>query len=274
MTQYRKSRTGEVQNEMPRAKKSLGQNFLVDQRVIDGIIEAFHPAKHDTVVEIGPGRGALTERLVGLVDKLYALEFDRTLVPILRERFSDHENFFVLENDALAFDFAELKTDEKRVRLIANLPYNISTAILQRLFAYPDVFEDCVLMFQREVAQRIMAPPGTSDRGYLSVMTELYFHSEVIFDVPPEAFRPVPKVWSTVMRLSSQKPRRLSNDGFERLVAEGFAQKRKTMGNNLKRAFPAHLEALSAASIDPSRRAETLTLDEWLRLSEAIASQQ
>jgi 16S rRNA (adenine1518-N6/adenine1519-N6)-dimethyltransferase len=129
-------------------------------------------------------------------------------------------------------------------------------------------------MFQREVAERITAPPGTRDRGYLSVMTELYFHAEVIFDVPPEAFRPQPKVWSTVMRLTPLRPARRSNDLFERLVAEGFAQKRKTIGNNLKRGFPGYLTALSSSAIDPSRRAETLTLDEWLRLSEAIASHQ
>ena len=274
MTQHRNLKASEYSKEVPRPKKSLGQNFLEDPSVIDRIIKAFAPAKDDTVVEIGPGRGALTEKLVGVVGRLYALEFDSTLIPVLRDRFSANGNFVLLENDALTFDFSGLRTGDEQIRLIANLPYNISTAILQRLFAYAEVFEDCVLMFQREVAERITAPPGTRDRGYLSVMTELYFNAQVIFDVAPEAFRPRPKVWSTVMRLTPVIPPRRSNDLFERLVAEGFAQKRKTISNNLKRRFPGYLAALSSSGIDPLRRAETLTLDEWLRLSEAIASHQ
>jgi 16S rRNA (adenine1518-N6/adenine1519-N6)-dimethyltransferase len=256
----------------PKARKSLGQNFLVDRSVIQRIIALFDPAKDDTVLEIGPGHGALTEKLIGLAGKLYALEFDRSLIPLLRDSFAGNDNFVLLEEDALAFDFATLREGDKPLRLIANLPYNISTAILQRLFDYPGLFKDCVLMFQREVARRIMAPPGTKDRGYISVMTELYFSADALFDVPPGAFRPVPKVWSSVIRLTSLQPPNRSNTLFGRVVAAGFAQKRKTLGNNLKRDFSNYLAALSAATIDATRRAESLTLDEWLRLSEAIAS--
>ena len=256
------------------AKKSLGQNFLVDESFVERILEAFEPTKDDVVLEIGPGRGALTEKLIQHAGKVYSLELDRDLAPLLREKFAEYANFLLIEGDALNINFGNIEPDGRTLRLIANLPYNISTPILQRLFAYPEVFSDCVLMFQREVAQRIMAPPGKSDRGYLSVMTELYFSTDALFDVPPGAFRPVPKVWSSVIRLTTRQPPLRSNEVFEKVVSAGFAQKRKTIGNNLKREFSNYLAALSAAKIDPKLRAESLTLDEWLRLSEAIASDE
>jgi 16S rRNA (adenine1518-N6/adenine1519-N6)-dimethyltransferase len=264
-------REAEGRSLKPRAKRSLGQNFLVDKTIVERIVSAFDPGPDDVALEIGPGHGALTSILVDRVRKLYALEFDRTLVPILRERFSGKTNFEVIEDDALEFDFTELATAEGRIRLIANLPYNISTAILQRLFEYPGLFSDCVLMFQREVADRIMAPPGTKDRGYLSVMTELYFDAELLFDVPPGAFRPVPKVWSSVIKLTP-KNEHDAPQNFSRIVGAGFSQKRKTIGNNLKVLFPDYRHALEQAGIDPQLRAEALSLDEWLRLSEAISS--
>ena len=255
----------------PFAKKSLGQNFLVDRNIVEKIVAAVDPASTDRILEIGPGRGALTELLLDRAGIVYAIEFDRTLIPFLADKFRDRPNFILIEDDALSFDFGSLTDPDSRLRLVANLPYNISTAILQRLFDYPELFSDCVLMFQREVAERIMASPGTKDRGYLSVMTELYFLSERLFEVPPTAFRPVPKVWSCVISLTSRQQSLRPSNVFERVVAAGFAQKRKTISNNLKRDFPDHLDALSAATIDPMRRAETLTLDEWLRLSEAIS---
>ena len=256
----------------PFAKKSLGQNFLVDRNIVEKIVAGVDPRSDDRVLEIGPGRGALTELLLDGAGIVYAIEFDRALVPFLADKFRDRSNFTLIEDDALSFDFGKLADPDSRLRLVANLPYNISTAILQRLFDYAGLFSDCVLMFQREVAERIMAPPGTKDRGYLSVMTELYFESDKLFDVPPDAFRPVPKVWSSVIRLTPRQQPHRPNDRFERVVAAAFAQKRKTIGNNLKRDFPDHLDALSAATIDPMRRAESLTLEEWLRLSEAVSS--
>ena len=261
-----------MQQRTPFAKRSLGQNFLTDESIIARILSAFDPKPDDVVLEIGPGRGALTEKLLARARHVYALEFDRDLALLLVDRFGDRDNFTLVEGDALKLDFADLGRGDRKLRLIANLPYNISTAILQRLFDYAGVFEDCVLMFQREVAQRVMAPPGTKDRGYLSVMTELYFSAEPLFDVPPGAFRPVPKVWSSVIRLTSVPRPPARSDVFERLVAAGFAQKRKTIANNLKNEFSNYLNALSTAGIDPRRRAESLTLDEWLRLSGAIAS--
>ena len=250
------------------AKKSLGQNFLEDQNVIEKILRAFDPKPEDRVLEIGPGRGALTERLIERSGSVYALEFDRDLAPLLAARFGGRENFTLVEGDALKIDFREIAGGRK-LRLIANLPYNISTAILQRLFSCAAVFEDCLLMFQREVVERITAKPGTTDRGYLTVLAEAHFLVERLFDVPPTAFRPVPKVWSSVVRCVPRIDVVFDNAKLEAIVSLSFSQKRKTIFNNLKLKYADAEVLLSKAGIDPQRRAETLTLDEWLTLVDA-----
>ena len=251
----------------PFAKKSLGQNFLVDAGVVERIVAAVDPGPNDRVLEIGPGRGALTAMLLDRAGMVYAIEFDRTLVPFLADKFRDRRNFEVIEDDALSFDFRILCDKSESLRLVANLPYNISTAILQRLFDYPDVFSDCVLMFQREVVDRISARPGEKDRGYLTVLTEMNFVVERLFDVSPAAFRPVPKVWSSVVRLRPRVGRGYDESRFREIVSTAFAQKRKTILNNLKLRFPDAAAMLEAAGIDPKRRAETLSLEEWLNLA-------
>lgn len=254
-------------SKKPFAKRSLGQNFLVDTMTIDRIIKAFSPSSDDTVVEIGPGRGALTERLVELARLVFAIEFDRDLAALLQERFGGKDNFRLVEADALSYDFTEL-ADGGRARLIANLPYNISTAILQRLAEQAGVFSDCVLMFQREVVDRITAPPGNTDRGFLTVVTEASFSVERLFDVPPGAFRPAPKVWSSVVRLRPLRiPSNIDRSRFRELVAVAFGQKRKTILNNLKSRYSNASQMLEAAGIDPRRRAESLSLDEWIKLA-------
>ena len=247
----------------PFAKRSLGQNFLVDQSVVERIVGALDPQQDDVVLEIGPGRGALTEHLVAPAGELVVLEYDDSLAAQLVERFRDHPNFRLIKGDALDIDFAGISPGRK-LRLISNLPYNISTAVLQRLFDYPAVFSDCVLMFQREVVDRISAAPGTKDRGYLTVLTEAHFTVEKLFDVPPNSFRPAPKVYSSVVRLTPRITRGSQSAMFRKLVAAAFQQKRKTLANNLKREFPDI--AFDKAGIDPSRRAETLSLDEWIAL--------
>lgn len=258
------------EQDMPAAKRSLGQNFLVDPNIVDRIIDAFDPRPEDTVLEIGPGHGALTEKLVDRVDKLFALEFDNRLARLLREKISDRANFAVVEDDALTIDFRSLSSPGYKLRLIANLPYNISTAVLQRLFEFPDVFSDCVLMFQREVVERITARPGTKERGYLTVLTEAYFSVEYLFDVPPGAFRPVPKVWSSVVRLRPKAETPADPAAFRELVSVAFGQKRKTILNNLKSKYPDAEGVLRASEIEPARRAESLELVEWLRLVRSI----
>lgn len=256
-----------------KAKKSLGQNFLVDESVVGRIIGAFDPKRHDVVLEIGPGHGALTRQLLSAVRNLYAIEFDRNLAAQLRETFRGLEGFTLLEDDALTIDFRKLRdASGGPMRLIANLPYNISTVILQRLFEVREVFSDCTLMFQREVVERITASPGTKERGYLTVMTAAYFDVEYLFDVSPAAFEPRPKVWSSVVRLVPTNTVVVDPDGFSELVSTAFAQKRKTIANNLKARYGDYIAALESAGIAPSRRAETLTLDEWLRLHSVLKS--
>jgi 16S rRNA (adenine1518-N6/adenine1519-N6)-dimethyltransferase len=255
---------------IPFAKKSFGQNFLVDETYIRKIVEAVAPSGDDLVIEIGPGRGALTQMLLEKAGKVVALELDRDLHPFLTREFGPIENFELIDGDALNFDFAALAAKHsKKAKIVANLPYNISTAILQRLIDQRQGFSEMVLMFQREVVERITAPPGSGERGFLTVWVEAYLDAEHLFDVPPRAFRPSPKVHSSVARLMPKDeagirigdPRR-----FRKLVSAGFAQKRKTILNNLKNVAEMVGDAvalLDSAGIDPKRRAETLTLDEW-----------
>lgn len=258
-------------SRQPFAKKSLGQNFLVDHNYIDKIVRAVDPREGDTVIEIGPGRGAITERLVDSGANVHAIELDRELVPLLRERFADDENFSVTEADATEVDIAELIPNSPHsIKLVANLPYYISTAILQRLAEQKEVFSTLVLMFQKEVVDRITAQPGNSDRGYLTVLVETAFIVEKLFDVPPNAFRPVPKVTSSVARLIPKSNSISDPDKFRDLVSKAFLQKRKTILNNLKTHFPNAYEALLKANIDPTRRAESMSLDEWEALFLAI----
>ena len=158
----------------PRAKKRLGQNFLVDAGVVERIVGALGPRADETVVEIGPGRGAVTERLVGRAGRVVAVEFDRELAALLRGRFGGREDFALIEADALKVDFCEAVAPAESARVVANLPYNISTAILQRLLAERRCLAEMVLMLQREVVERITAGPGDAERGYLSVLVEAY----------------------------------------------------------------------------------------------------
>ena len=268
----------------PRAKKSLGQNFLVDEGYARRIVGALAPRADETIVEIGAGRGALTSLLLEGAGRIVAVEFDRGLVPILRERFASRDNFRLVEADALTLDFCAAIAPAERARIVANLPYNISTAILQRLIEQRRCVAEMVLMLQREVVERITAPPGSTERGYLTVLVEAHYSAAALFDVPPAAFRPVPKVWSTVVRLQARE--RMIGVEDERLlwriVSTGFAQRRKTINNNLRSApedLRARIESaggsallLEAARVAPTRRAETLTLDEWAAIARALES--
>lgn len=197
----------------PHPSKALGQNFLVNEGVINKIIDALDPVSDETIVEIGPGRGALTSRLINKAGRLVAVEFDRNLIPILEAQFSNHENFRLVYDDALQVDFCAEITPAKSARVVANLPYNISTAILQRLIAQRGCLTELVLMLQREVVDRITATPGSKERGYLSVLVEACCETEKLFDVAPGSFRPVPKVWSSVVRLKFRREKSQTCNG-------------------------------------------------------------
>ena len=176
-----------------RAKKSFGQNFLVDSSVIENIVAAISPSDGETIIEIGPGRGALTERLIESASRVVAIEFDRDLLPPLRRQFGDARNFELIEDDALQVDLCSAIAPAKTARLVANLPYYISTAILQRLLEQRGCLTELVLMLQREVAARITAAPSTSERGYLSVLVEAQSEVEKLFDVRQQRFIQCPK---------------------------------------------------------------------------------
>jgi 16S rRNA (adenine1518-N6/adenine1519-N6)-dimethyltransferase len=256
--------------------KRLGQNFLRDSRTINRIIEAFAPAANETVLEIGPGTGALTSILVERAGRVVAVEFDRKLTSLLTERFGKRENFKLVSADALQTRFCDEIKPAEHARLVANLPYNISTAILQRLIAQRHCLTEMVVMLQREVVERIMSPAGSSERGFLSVLIEGYCETEKLFDVAPGAFRPPPKVWSSVMRLTFRSAIAVKVKDEELLwatVSAGFAQKRKTILNNLRHSSGRVQETvqknggasivLCKAGIELQRRAETLTIEEW-----------
>jgi 16S rRNA (adenine1518-N6/adenine1519-N6)-dimethyltransferase len=270
---------------MTSAKRRFGQNFLVDRAVIDRIVAAVSPRPDETIIEIGPGSGALTTRLLERTGRLVAIEFDRDLVPSLREKFGGAANFHLIEADALTTNFCAAIAPAQRTRVVANLPYNIATAVLQRLIDQRNCISEMTLMLQREVVDRITAAAGSTERGYLSVLVDAYCEAEQLFDVAPQAFRPVPKVRSTVVNLRD-RPKIAVEVKDEALlwqiVSAGFAQRRKTILNNLRDAPPNIQELLKKrggasivlcdACIPPLRRAETFTLEEWALLVSAIVS--
>lgn len=253
----------------PFAKKSFGQNFLTDDNYINKIIAAVNPQKDEIVIEIGAGRGALTEKLVESGANVIAIEFEREMISVLKERFGKAENFQLIETDALKVDYKNLDNRTSHLadcKLVANLPYNISTAILQKLIEQREVFSELVLMFQREVAEKITAQVGNSERGFLSVLAQNYLEPEKLFDVPPTAFRPAPKVWSSVIRLIPKKVIIENETLFRQTIAAGFVQRRKTILNNLKLKFKNAEKILEDSEIDSKRRAETLNIEEWRKI--------
>jgi 16S rRNA (adenine1518-N6/adenine1519-N6)-dimethyltransferase len=272
-------------NAVHRPSKSLGQNFLVDQRVIKRIIDALRPVPGETIIEIGPGRGALTESLVESHVRLVAIEFDRNLIPVLCEKFAANSNFVLVPGDALNVDYCALIEPAYHARVIGNLPYNVGTAIVQRLLQERRCVSEMILMLQKEVVDRMTASPGSKDRGYLSVVVEAYSTAERLFDVAPGSFRPAPKIWSTVVRIlpkqdlgASIKDEKL----FWQLVSAGFSQRRKTILNNLRTAPSPLQETIKAyggasivlcqAEVGLQRRAETLSLEEWVQIAKVLAN--
>lgn len=268
-----------------KAKKSLGQNFLIDRNISARIVNALAPRAGETIFEIGPGQGALTEHLINSRARLIAIEFDRELVPPLKGKFALADNFSIVETDALHTDFCALLTANspgvKSARLISNLPYNISTAVVQRLIEQRLCLTEMVLMLQREVVERLAAPPSTPERGFLSVLVQMYCEVAKLFNVAPGAFRPAPKVWSTVVRLRPRAVVEIEDDElFVKLLSACFAQRRKTIANNL-RAAPETIQTrliqaggivsvLTKSEIAPERRAETLSLTEWAKLTRLL----
>ncbi|RMG04826.1 MAG: ribosomal RNA small subunit methyltransferase A [Acidobacteria bacterium] len=266
---------------MPSAKKSLGQNFLVNPGYIDRIITALDPGETDRIIEIGPGKGAITKRLVQSGALVFAIEIDPRLSDFLRQQIGNNDRFKLIVDDALKIDFKDLLDEtQERAKLVANLPYYISTAILQRLILQRNCFDFMVLMFQKEVADRLVAEAGSSGRGYLTVLAETFLQIERLFDVPPSAFRPVPKVWSSVLKIKPLLEVSIDIETYSKILEISFAHKRKMLFNNLRRSDfmglseDDWLEVLRRSGILPSCRAEDLTRQQWMKLYEVLKSRR
>ncbi len=259
-----------------RHKKALGQHFLHDPSYLARIVAAIRPGADDLMVEIGPGLGALTRPLLEKLTHLHVVEFDRDLVPRLRAEFPE-TRLTVHEADALKFDFASLLPspagggaggEDRLLRVVGNLPYNISSPILFHLAEYADQVRDMHFMLQKEVVDRMAAAPDTPDYGRLSVMLQARFRVMKLFNVPPGAFNPPPKVDSAVVRLAPLAAEAVpyrDAQRFAEIVARAFGQRRKTLRNTLKGLVEA--EVMAGLGIDPQRRGETLSVEEFARLA-------
>ncbi|HYK36636.1 16S rRNA (adenine(1518)-N(6)/adenine(1519)-N(6))-dimethyltransferase RsmA [Alloacidobacterium sp.] len=247
-------------------KPKLGQNFLTDRSASSRIVEALGDISEKTVVEIGPGNAAITELLAQKAHRLIAVELDRALAANLKRRFAGSQ-VEVIEQDILIFDLASLRDSDEKLLVIGNLPYYITSDILLHLFRYHNVISRAVLMMQREVADRVAAAPGSRDYGLLSATTQLYAQVEKLMTLPPGAFAPPPKVYSSVLRLTFAT--RFSElgvdaDGFIAFLRQCFAQKRKTLVNNLRAAgfdAPGIARVVEASGISGQARAEAVSLE-------------
>lgn len=250
------------------ARKSLGQHFLHDPAVIQRIVDTIKPARDDFVIEIGGGQGALTRPLLEALDQLQVIEADSRFVPVL-EALAPRDRLSIHHADALKFDFSELIGNDLPARIAGNLPYNISTPLLFHFLRYRHLIQDMHLMLQKEVVDRMTASPGNKTYGRLTIMLAAWTDIEACFDIGPGAFKPPPKVQSTVVRIGLRKTPKfpISNeDNFRKLVALAFSMRRKTLRRILKGQLSA--EAIAAAGFDPSARPETLRPEDFARLSE------
>jgi 16S rRNA (adenine1518-N6/adenine1519-N6)-dimethyltransferase len=252
-------------------RKRFGQNFLHDHSVIHSIIFSIQANPGQHWVEIGPGQGALTEPLLNHGVRLDVVELDRDLVVLLKSKFQQYPDLHIHSADALRFDFTALADGDEKLRIIGNLPYNISTPLMFHLLESAHCIEDMHFMLQKEVVDRICAPPGSKKYGRLSVMMQFYCMPELLFEVPPESFEPIPQVMSAIVRLVPHpQPPVVVNDKakFNQVVTQAFSQRRKTLRNSLKKLMAE--EDMVALGIDPTLRAETLSLAEFARLSNSL----
>ncbi len=253
-----------------RAKKRFGQHFLTDPGVTDAILRAIHATKDDVVVEIGPGRGAITNSLAASSGHLHAVELDRNLVAVLRHQYADNPNVTIHQADALSFDFASLGD---RLRIVGNLPYNISTPLLFHLLNFRDSIVDMHFMLQKEVVDRMAAGPGSKTYGRLGIMLGCHLNIESLFDVDKSAFDPPPDVMSAVVRLDP-----LPSNAFDiqdstllaSIVSAAFMKRRKTIRNALREQ--AELVDFEAVGIDPGLRPEQISIDKYVELSNHLST--
>ncbi|MBS6500697.1 16S rRNA (adenine(1518)-N(6)/adenine(1519)-N(6))-dimethyltransferase RsmA [Clostridium tertium] len=256
--------------------KSLGQNFLIDDSVPRDIVAGAEVDENDLVIEIGPGVGTLTAQLLNKAKKVIAIELDNDLIPILNQEIGDNPKFTLIHKDALKVNFNEIIGEEKSVKLVANLPYYVTTPIIVKLLKEGYNFKSLTIMIQKEVAERMNADPGNKDYGSLSLLVQYYCNTKIVRRVPPQCFIPRPKVDSIVIRLDklSEPKVKVENEKlFFDIIRNSFNMRRKTLWNGVKNIglSKENLElAFNEANIDPKRRGETLTIEEFATLSDKI----
>jgi 16S rRNA (adenine1518-N6/adenine1519-N6)-dimethyltransferase len=258
-----------------RARKRFGQNFLHDPHIIRRIVQAVNAQPDDHLVEIGPGQGAITEGLITSGAQLDVIELDRDLIPGLLASFVTRPNFKLHNADALRFDFRSLRKHSEPLRIVGNLPYNISTPLIFHLLSYSELISDMHFMLQKEVVDRLAAAPDSRDYGRLSIMTQYFCQVQPLFDVPPGAFKPAPKVTSSVVRLRpfQQLPHQtIDYHLLEQVVRTAFSQRRKTLRNCLKTLCDDEL--LQSVGIDPQLRPENVPLPVYVSIANALAMQE
>jgi len=251
-----------------RTKKRFGQHFLHDHFVIQKIINEIHPLSSDCIVEIGPGLGALTFPLLEHLEKINVVEIDHDVINHLQKK--NNPKLIIHDQDALSFDFSKLENDQP-LRVVGNLPYNISTPLIFHLLEFSKKVQDMHFMLQNEVVQRITAKPGNKSFGRLSVIVQYHCQTEYLFFVAPESFDPPPKVDSAILRLTPWKERPFkanSEKNLSTLVAQAFSMRRKTLRNNLKKVISG--KQIEALGIDPSSRSETLNIEDFVKLSNLL----
>ncbi len=249
-------------------RKRFGQNFLTDQQVLHDIITAIAPSPDDLMVEIGPGQGAMTALLLQGLNRLHAVELDRDLVVLLSKKFSA-ERLVIHAGDALQFDFSSLVPTGQKLRIVGNLPYNISSPLLFHLARFVGQVQDQHFMLQKEVVERMVAEPGSRDYGRLSVMLQWRYQMALLFIVPPEAFDPPPRVDSAIVRMIPlAAPLDCEQQKLEQVVTKAFSQRRKVIRNCLSGMFTE--PQLIDAGIDPQSRPETVGLEQYVRLARLL----
>ncbi|WP_198246372.1 16S rRNA (adenine(1518)-N(6)/adenine(1519)-N(6))-dimethyltransferase RsmA [methane-oxidizing endosymbiont of Gigantopelta aegis] len=259
---------------MHKARKRFGQNFLTDDAIISNLLGHLQISENQHWVEIGPGLGALTAPLLAENIQLDVVELDRDLVELLQKRFGHNPRLSIHSADALKFDFAQLAKNDEKLRIIGNLPYNISTPLLFHLLDYAAVIEDMHFMLQKEVVNRICATPGSKKYGRLSVMLQYYCTAEFLFDAPPECFQPAPKVMSAIVKLTPHEtlPDHALSHNLNQIVTQAFSQRRKTLRNALSKLLTE--QEIRAADIAPDLRAESLSQDDFIRLANVLSTKE
>jgi 16S rRNA (adenine1518-N6/adenine1519-N6)-dimethyltransferase len=254
-----------------KAKRHLGQNFLQDESVISKIVRLAGVSSRDTVVEIGPGLGALTRHLLSATKDVNVIEFDKDIIPKLSENCQQFGQIKIFNEDILKFDISKISSDNK-IKLLGNLPYNISSPILFRVVDFSDMIKDAHFMLQKEMVDRISAIPNNKSYGRLSVVMQYHFECSSIMQISPEAFFPKPKVDSSILRLKPRidKPFLHDFDFFSQIVKQCFSQRRKTLNNNLKEILIQKNILPENLPIDVKLRAENLTVNDFVNLSNFI----